>query len=144
MRPTTTAASFSALLLLLASVLLAPSSAQARGERVTTWAPAATAKIHPGVQMFTQGAQCTANFVFTDSSGRVYVGYSAHCAGKGEATDTDGCSTGSQPLGTRVRFAHGATLATPGETVGRGTLVYSSWITMRLRPTTVLSPKTGL
>ena len=136
MRPTTTVASFSALFLLLASVLIAPSPAQARGDRVTSWAPAGKAKIHPGVQMFTRGAQCTGNFVFTDRSGRVYVGYSAHCAGKGAATDTDGCRTPSQPLGTRVRFARGATVATAGDTVGRGTLVYSSWIAMRKRPGT--------
>ena len=137
MRPTKTFASLSALfVLVLASVLLAPASAQARGDRVTVWAPAAGATIHPGVQMFTKGAQCTGNFVFNDGAGRVYVGYAAHCAGKGAATDTDGCSTGSQPLGTRVRFAQGATLATAGETVGRGTLVYSSWIAMRGRPGT--------
>ena len=136
MRPTTTVVSLSALFLLLTSVLLVPSSAHARDGRATSWAPAGTAKIHPGVQMFTRGAQCTGNFVFTDDAGRVYVGYSAHCAGKGEATDTDGCSTGSQPLGTPVRFARGATLATAGQTVGRGTLVYSSWIAMRRRPGT--------
>ena len=41
--------------------------------------------------MYTKGAQCTGNFVFTDGAGRVYVGYAAHCAGKGAATDTDGC-----------------------------------------------------
>lgn len=136
MRPTTTLASLSALLVLvLASVLVGP-AAQARGDRFTAWAPAATAKIHPGVQMYTKGAQCTGNFVFNDAAGRVYVGYAAHCAGKGEATDTDGCSTVSQPLGTRVRFAHGATLATAGQTVGHGRLVYSAWITMRGRPRT--------
>lgn len=137
MRPTKTFASLSALfLLLLASVLVSPASAQARGDRVTAWAPAATAKIHPGVQMFTKGAQCTGNFVFNDGAGRVYVGYASHCAGKGAATDTDGCSTGSQPLGTRVRFAQGATLASGGTTVGHGRLVYSSWLAMRDRPGT--------
>ncbi|HEU0286020.1 MAG TPA: hypothetical protein VFR22_03180, partial [Nocardioidaceae bacterium] len=54
------------------------------------WAPAATAAIHPGVQMYTSGAQCTGNFVFTDATGTVYVGYAAHCAGTGGATETDG------------------------------------------------------
>jgi hypothetical protein len=116
----------------LVAVLVPPTGASAaRGVRFTAWAPAASAKIHPGVQMFTRGAQCTANFVFSDGSGRVYVGYAAHCAGTGEATDTDGCDTGSLPLGTRVRFAEGATVATAGETVGRGTLVYSSWRAMQ-------------
>ena len=32
-----------------------------------TWAPAASATVHPGVQTFTEGAQCTANFVFFDA-----------------------------------------------------------------------------
>ena len=31
--------------------------------------------------MYTDGAQCTANFVFTDGAGNTYVGYAAHCAG---------------------------------------------------------------
>lgn len=110
----------------------------ARDARVTVWAPAASAAIHPGVQMFTKGAQCIGNFVFTDGNGRVYVGYAAHCAGKGEATDTDGCNTASHPVGTPVRFAQGATAVTGGTTVGHGTLVYSSWLTMRSRPSTDL------
>ena len=72
-----------------------------------TWAPAATAAIHPGVQMYTDGAQCTANFVFTDGAGNVYVGYAAHCAGLGEATDTNGCLAESLPLGTRGHLQRG-------------------------------------
>ena len=46
--------------------------------------------------MYTDGAQCTANFVYTDGAGNVYVGYAAHCAGKGEATDTNGCNVGAR------------------------------------------------
>ncbi len=42
--------------------------------------------------MYTDGAQCTANFVYTDAAGDTYVGYAAHCAGTGAATDTDGCT----------------------------------------------------
>ncbi len=107
----------------------APSSTAAG--RVTTWAPAATAKITPGVQMYTEGAQCTGNFVFTDSTGGVYVGYAAHCAGLGEATDTNGCLNESVPLGTTVTFNQGGSLISNGTQVGTGTLVYSSWRTMR-------------
>ena len=33
--------------------------------------------------MYTDGAQCTANFVYTDAAGNTYVGYAAHCAGTG-------------------------------------------------------------
>jgi hypothetical protein len=96
-----------------------------------TWAPAASASIHPGVQMYTEGAQCTANFVFTDGAGTTYVGYAAHCAGTGEATDTNGCDAGSLPLGTRVQFVEGGSLVGAGTTVGEGTLAYSSWLTMQ-------------
>jgi hypothetical protein len=85
------------------------------------WAPAATATIHPGVMMFTDGAQCTANFVFTRDA-EVFLGYAAHCAGTGAATDTDGCKTGSLPLGTPVEI-DGASRP--------GVLVYSSWLAMQ-------------
>lgn len=94
------------------------------------WAPADKATITPGVQMYTKGAQCTGNFVFKDARNRVYVGYAAHCAGGGAATDTD-CDTPSLPLGTRVRFRSGGSAVTNGELVGRGTLAYSSWLTMQ-------------
>jgi hypothetical protein len=84
------------------------------------WAPAATAAIHPGVQTVTAGAQCTANFVFTDAS-NVYIGQAAHCSGTGASTETDGCTSASLPIGTAVDVGGVAT----------GTLVYNSWITMQ-------------
>jgi hypothetical protein len=98
-----------------------------------SYAPADTAKIHPGTQMYTDGAQCTANFVYTDGSGTTYVGYAAHCAGTGAATDTNGCDAQSLPLGTKVDFAEGGSLVSEGTRVGGGTLVYSSWLTMQQR-----------
>jgi hypothetical protein len=79
----------------LAIAALVPSAASA-------WAPAATAKVHPGVQTFTKGAQCTSNFVFSDSS-NVYLGQAAHCSGTGSNTDTNGCTSGSLPIGTPVK-----------------------------------------
>jgi hypothetical protein len=85
------------------------------------WAPAASAPIHPGVQLFTNGAQCTANFIFTDGT-NTYIGQAAHCSGTGQATDTNGCSSGSLPIGTPVDIT-GADKP--------GTLVYNSWITMQ-------------
>lgn len=106
------------------------SSAPASAAPRTDWADAGTAAIHPGVQMYTDGAQCTANFVFTDGAGSTYVGYAAHCAGTGEATDTNGCEAGSLPLGTAVDFVEGGSLLGAGERVGGGTLVYSSWLAM--------------
>lgn len=116
--------------LALVGVLLPPGGSPTAGA-AGRWAPAATATITPGVQMVTAGAQCTANFVFTDRRARVYVGYAAHCAARGTATDTDGCRTPALRIGTRVRFAQGADLASEGTTVGHGRLAYSSWGTMR-------------
>ncbi len=88
-----------------------------------TWAPAATATIHPAVQTFTPSGQCTANFIFTDSTA-VYIGQAAHCAGIGDSTATDGCISPSLPLGTPVKVG-GASLP--------GVLAYSSWLTMQDR-----------
>ena len=81
----------------------------------------ASATVTPGVQTVTQGAQCTANFIFRDGGG-TYVGQAAHCSGTGAATETDGCDSGSLPIGTPVEVS-GATQP--------GTLVYNSWITMQ-------------
>lgn len=114
----------------LGAVAVVSASAPAQAAPRTSWADAATASIHPGVQMYTDGGQCTGNFVFSDAAGSTYVGYAAHCAGTGGATDTDGCEAGSQPLGTPVEFVEGGSLLGAGETVGTGTLAYSSWIAM--------------
>ncbi len=112
---------------LLAAASLATSAGSV--DAAPSWAPADTAAIHPGTMMYTDGAQCTANFVYTDGAGNVYVGYAAHCAGKGEATDTNGCNVDSVPLGTKVTFTNDGNLASEGTPVGTGTLAYSSWIT---------------
>lgn len=72
-------------------------------------------------QVFTEGAQCTSNFVFEDGAG-VYLGQAAHCSGTGGQTETNGCSSGSLPIGTPVQVT-GASKP--------GTLVYNSWLTMQ-------------
>ncbi|SHG32676.1 hypothetical protein SAMN05443575_2026 [Jatrophihabitans endophyticus] len=110
-----------------AGLLVGPAAASA----APTWAPESSATLHPGVQAYTAGAQCTTNFVFTDSAGAVYLGYAAHCAGTGEATDTDGCQTKSLPLGTAVTFNQGGSLVSEGTKIGSGTLAYSSWSAMQ-------------
>jgi hypothetical protein len=105
-----------ALVVMVAAAIaaLAPATASA-------WAPAASATIHPGVQTVTAGGQCTSNFVFQDGT-NVYLGQAAHCSSTGGQTSTDGCDTGSQPLGTPVEVS-GASKP--------GTLVYNSWLTMQ-------------
>src|SRR3954452_7665006 len=92
----------------------APSAASA-------WAPAATAPIHPGVQTITGGGQCTSNFIYQDGGG-VYIGQTAHCSGTGGNTATNGCDSGTLPVGTPVQIT-GASRP--------GTMVYNSWATMQ-------------
>ncbi len=84
-------------------------------------AMAATGPIHPGVQTFTNGAQCTANFIFKDGTS-TYIGQAAHCSGTGAATDTNGCTAGSLPIGTPVTVT-GASRP--------GTMTYNSWLAMQ-------------
>jgi len=100
----------------LAVLALVPGAASA-------WAPADEATIHPGVMTYTAGGQCTANFIYT-GGGNTYIGQAAHCAGTGGATETNGCDSGSLPIGTPVEI-NGAD--------NPGTLAYSSWITMQQR-----------
>lgn len=102
-----------------AAATLAVSFGLSTPAQAATWAPAATAAVHPGVMTYTAGAQCTANFVFT-AGGTTYLGQAAHCSGTGAATDTNGCTAASLPLGT------------PVEVNGfQGTLAYNSWLTMQ-------------
>jgi hypothetical protein len=109
--------SASAALAAASIVLLGVSTASA----APTWAPASSASIHPGVQVFTAGAQCTANFVYYDAS-NVYLGQAAHCSGTGSSTDTNGCTAASLPDGTAVDVT-GA---------GKpGVMVYNSWNAMK-------------
>jgi hypothetical protein len=108
--------------LLMATALAALVCVLAAGPAVAapSWAPASSAAIHPGVQTFTDGAQCTANFVFYDAS-NVYLGQAAHCSGTGSSTDTNGCTSESLPIGTPVDIGGSQP----------GTLVYNSWLTMQ-------------
>ncbi|MDP3891084.1 hypothetical protein [Nocardioides sp.] len=110
--------------------------AKQRAPQPPRWAAASSATITPGVQMVTSGAQCIANFVFLDAQMRVHLGYAAHCASSGSPDQTDGCSSPTLPLGTRVRLVQGETLVGGGGVVGNGTLVYSSWTTMQRRGVT--------
>jgi hypothetical protein len=84
------------------------------------WAPASTATVHPGIQTFTNGSQCTANFVYTDG-GNTYLGQAAHCSGTGGNTATNGCSSPSLPNGTPVDIGTGHA----------ATMVYNSWNAMQ-------------
>ena len=106
----------------LSALLVAVPSLTSGARAGITWAQAATAAIRPGAMTDTNGGQCTANFVFTDRAGGVYIGQAAHCAGTGASTDTNGCDATSLPLGTQVDVT-GASRP--------GTLAYSSWLAMQ-------------
>ncbi len=109
------------------AALAAPTAArvEAGSPVVTGWAPAGRAALHPGVVTDTAGGgTCTANFVFTMGS-RVFLGQAAHCAGTGEATETDGCTSATGPLGTDV-----AIQGSDGRD-RKGAMAYSSWVAMQ-------------
>ena len=105
---------------LLGTLALLPTPADAQA--APGWVPFNDATIHPGVQTVTGGGQCTANFVFTDSAGAVYLGQAAHCASDDGSDETDGCAATTQGVGVEVEI-DGATRP--------GVLVYSSWDTMQ-------------
>ncbi len=115
---------------LLTPALLLPvlQTSAASGDTITAvpaWAPAATAPIHPGSETITGGGQCTSNFIFYDAgptTANVYIGQAAHCSTTGGATDTNGCTSPSLPVGTPVTV-EGASRP--------GTMVYNSWLTMQ-------------
>jgi len=109
--------------LAVATALLAPSTAPA-------WAPAGSAPVHPGVQTYTEGGQCTSNFVFQDAGG-VYLGQAAHCSSTGAQTETDGCTSDSLPVGTKVEVKGASKPAT---------MVYNSWLAMQARGETDPNP----
>jgi hypothetical protein len=110
--------------LLATAAAVAAAAAVATGGTASaapTWAAASTATIHPGVQLLTNGSQCTANFIYSDGT-NVYIGQAAHCSGTDGNTATNGCSSHSLPIGTPVDIS-GASKP--------GTLVYNSWLTMQ-------------
>ena len=58
----------------------------------------------------------------------MFLGQAAHCSGTGAATDTDGCTATSLPLGTAVDV-----VGFNGTTYKGNTVVYSSWLQMQGR-----------
>jgi hypothetical protein len=106
---------------MLATALVAVAGLLALAATASAWAPAATAPIHPGVQTYTAGGQCTANFIFSDGT-NTYIGQAAHCSGTDGNTATNGCDAGSLPTGTQVEV---------GGASKPGVMVYNSWVTMQ-------------
>jgi hypothetical protein len=107
---------------LIAATIAATLAIAAPAAADPAWAPADTAPVHPGVQTVSDSGQCTSNFVFFNAANDVFIGQAAHCTGTGSATDTNGCDSGSLPLGSPVEV-DGASRP--------GTLAYNSWLTMQ-------------
>jgi hypothetical protein len=106
----------------VAGAVLAP---PAQATPVQRWAQASTAAIRPGVVTETAGGGvCTGDFVFTVGRA-VYLGEAAHCGGTGADTETNGCTSGTVPLGTPV------TIDAADGSRRSGSLAYSSWVTMQ-------------
>jgi hypothetical protein len=106
---------------ILAMVVTGALVAAGPASAAPTWAPAASATVHPGVMTYTDGGQCTANFIFFDAAD-IYIGQAAHCSGTDGNTATNGCDAGSLPHGTPVEVK-GASKP--------GTMVYNSWVAMQ-------------
>ena len=83
--------------------------------------------------MYTEGAQCTGNFVFTDAAGRRTSATRRTAPGSVRPPTPTAAPPTPCPLGTKVDFVEGGSLLTEGTRVGGGTLVYSSWLTMQQR-----------
>jgi len=101
-------------------------AAPARAAASPHWAPAATARIHPGSSVVIAGTSCVAGFVLR-SGHRVFLSVPASCTGVSSGKPTDGCSEAQVPGGTPVTI-QGARHP--------GTIVYSSFTQMQLHSET--------
>jgi len=107
---------------MLGAALAMPGTASAAPP---SWAPAASATIHPGVETTSSSGGCTGNFIFFDGAGNVYLGVAAHCVDANGSTAQGRCAKdGAQPLplGSPVMI-QGASKP--------GTLAYSSALAMQ-------------
>ncbi len=86
-----------ALALALIAAAFAPTAASA-------WAPADQATIHPGVQTVHGRRPVHRQLRLPGRLATVYLGQAAHCSGTGGATETNGCDSGTLPLGTPVEI----------------------------------------
>lgn len=141
MRGTRLAAAAGIAALGLAGALLLPASAgtespgptsdlRAAGAMVATdgidWAPAATARVHPGVTVTIADVTCRAGFVLTDGR-RVFLALPASCTGVSGGEMSDGCSEAQVPN------------TLPAEIQGAkydGKVAYSSFVQMQLHGVT--------
>jgi hypothetical protein len=90
------------------------------------WAPAATAKIHPGVSVTIADVTCRAGYVLTDGR-RVFLTVPASCTGVSGGEMSDGCSEAQVPK-TLAAKVQGAKYD--------GKVAYSSFVQMQLHGVT--------
>ena len=100
-------------------------ASQAGAATTVHWAPAATATVHPGVQVDIAGVKCVAGFVMTDGH-RAFIAVPGSCAGVDDGAPTDGCTAAQVPYGLKVTV-QGARF--------KARMAYSSYTEMQLRGT---------
>jgi hypothetical protein len=86
------------------------------------WAPATSAKVHPGMVIEIASVKCIVGFVLTDGT-RVFLAIPASCTGVSAGQPPDGCSEAQVPVGLPITV--------PGAQ-HKGRLVYSSFTQMQL------------
>ncbi len=114
------AAAASAAAVAIAGALIAPSAA---AETARKWAPATTARVHPGTVVTIADVECVAGFVLKQRH-KVFLAVPATCSGVSDGQPTDGCSEAQVPVGFDQVEIQGAR--------HDGTLVYSSFVRMQL------------
>ncbi len=94
-------------------------------EAPASWPALGEASVRPGVQVTSDGRQCTSNFLFRTPDNRtLMLGIAAHCVAEGPSDNVNGCDPDNEPvpLGSEVKIS-GADAP--------GLLIYSAWHTMQ-------------
>jgi hypothetical protein len=103
-----------------AAVVVAATVGTGLAEASPAWAPAATARVHPGVVVDIAGIKCVAGYVM-QSPHRLFLALPASCGGADVGTQVNACyphGGSTAPIGLKVTV-QGARYD--------GTLVYNSW-----------------
>jgi hypothetical protein len=104
----------------------APATGSSSTRSDLSWAPAATARIHPGVTVTIADVTCKAGYVLTDGR-RVFLTVPASCTGVSGGEMSDGCSEAQIPA-TLDADIQGAKY--------KGKVAYSSFVQMQLHGVT--------
>ena len=79
-------------------------------------------QIRPGALISSSNGSCTSNFIYRDSSNRLYIGAAAHCFSPDTNSGVDSCEVDNAALGSAISIENASQ---------NGTLAYSSWRSMK-------------